>query len=133
MPAPTRTTRQFAVALGIAMVAIAGPARAQDATLAPTVTSAPASAPASEPTASQPVATAATGPTIDAAAVGVRHVQAAATTAPARRAGYGQPMALMIVGGAAVLVGLIIGGDVGTVIAVGGAVTGLIGLYQYLQ
>jgi hypothetical protein len=39
----------------------------------------------------------------------------------------------MIVGGAAVLVGLVIGGSAGGAIAVGGAVVGLIGLYQYLQ
>jgi hypothetical protein len=53
--------------------------------------------------------------------------------AAAPRGGYGQPVALMVVGGAAVLVGLIIGNDVGTVIAVGGAIAGLYGLYQYLQ
>jgi hypothetical protein len=69
---------------------------------------------------------------MDAAAVGVRHL-AVTTTAAAPRGGYGQPVALMVVGGAAVLVGLIIGGSAGTVIAVGGAVAGLFGLYQYLQ
>ena len=45
----------------------------------------------------------------------------------------GQPVALMVVGGAALLTGLIIGGDAGTVIAVGGALVGLYGLYEYLQ
>ena len=39
----------------------------------------------------------------------------------------------MIVGGAAVLVGLVIGNGAGNAIAVGGAVIGLYGLYQYLQ
>ena len=39
----------------------------------------------------------------------------------------------MVVGGAAVLTGLIIGDDAGTIIAVGGAVMGLYGLYEYLQ
>jgi hypothetical protein len=79
----------------------------------------------------------ATGPTTDAAAVGVRQpVSKEAPTANAtmqRRRGYGQPIALMVVGGAALLTGLIIGDDAGTVIAVGGAVVGLYGLYQYLQ
>jgi hypothetical protein len=42
-------------------------------------------------------------------------------------------VALMVVGGAALLTGLIIGGNAGTAIAVGGAVVGLVGLYQYLQ
>jgi hypothetical protein len=39
----------------------------------------------------------------------------------------------MIVGGAALLTGLIIGDEVGTVLAVGGAGVGLYGLYRYLQ
>jgi hypothetical protein len=56
-----------------------------------------------------------------------------ADVAAAPRKGYGQPVALMVVGGAAVLTGLIIGNDAGTVIAVGGAVMGLYGLYEYLQ
>jgi hypothetical protein len=69
---------------------------------------------------------------MDAAAVAVRNLSEEAP-AQARRAGYGQPMALMVVGGAAVLVGLIIGGGAGAAIAVGGAIAGLYGLYQYLQ
>jgi hypothetical protein len=51
----------------------------------------------------------------------------------ATRKSMGQPVALMIVGGAALLAGVIIGGDAGTLIAIGGVVAGLIGLYQYLQ
>ena len=39
----------------------------------------------------------------------------------------------MVVGGAAIIVGAIIGDDPGTVIMVGGAIIGLYGLYQYLQ
>ena len=39
----------------------------------------------------------------------------------------------MIVGGAAAVAGLLIGDDVGTVMAVGGAAGGLWGLYNYLQ
>lgn len=77
------------------------------------------------------------GPTTTAASVAARPVETNAlqlnAAAAPRRAGYGQPVALMVVGGAAVLTGLIIGGDAGTVIAVGGAVAGLVGLYQYLQ
>jgi hypothetical protein len=77
------------------------------------------------------------GPTMASASVAVRPVevkelQLNAAAAP-KRAGYGQPFALMVVGGAAVLTGVIIGGDAGTIIAVGGAVAGLVGLYQYLQ
>ena len=48
-------------------------------------------------------------------------------------AGLGQSRALMIVGGAALVTGAIVGGKPGTIIMVGGAVVGLYGLYQYLQ
>ena len=50
-----------------------------------------------------------------------------------RRQNMGQPIALMIVGGAAVVLGALIGDDVGTVFMIGGAVALLIGLYQYMQ
>lgn len=74
---------------------------------------------------------------MEEAAVAVRHPMSqearTANTMMQRRKGYGQPIALMVVGGAALLTGLIIGDDAGTVIAVGGAVIGLYGLYEYLQ
>ena len=50
-----------------------------------------------------------------------------------QRAGLGQPMAMMVVGGAALLVGAIIGDTPGTIFMIGGAVIGLVGLYEYLQ
>ena len=78
----------------------------------------------------------ASGPTLEAASVAVRPVETKGlqlNAAAAPRKGYGQPVALMVVGGAAVLTGLIIGNDAGTVVAVGGAVMGLYGLYEYLQ
>ena len=52
---------------------------------------------------------------------------------PPDRAGLGQSRAMMIVGGAALIVGAVIGHTAGTLIMVGGAVVGLVGLYQYLQ
>lgn len=75
------------------------------------------------------------GPTVDAARAGVSHQTSPELrmAAAPRRGGYGQPVALMVVGGAALLTGLIIGGSAGTVIAVGGALVGLYGLYEYLQ
>jgi len=45
----------------------------------------------------------------------------------------GQPETLMIVGGAAVLVGRVVGSGAGDAIAIAGGVAALIGLYQYLQ
>jgi len=45
----------------------------------------------------------------------------------------GQARAMMIVGVAALITGAVIGGQAGTFIMVGGAVIGLVGLYDYLQ
>ena len=76
------------------------------------------------------------GPTADAARVAVSQPtshELKVSAAAQRRRGLGQPIALMVVGGAALLTGLIIGDDAGTVIAVGGALVGLYGLYEYLQ
>ena len=39
----------------------------------------------------------------------------------------------MIVGGAAIVLGLLMGEAIGTLFVVGGAVAVLVGLYQYLQ
>ena len=125
MNARSRIALPFALALGIASLAVARPAAAQSASLAPSPTTPAAAA--------TPVAEPAAGPTLAAASVAVRHAESPVTTAPARRGGYGQPVALMVVGGAALLTGLIIGDSAGTAIAVGGAVVGLVGLYQYLQ
>ncbi len=49
------------------------------------------------------------------------------------RADTKQNRALMIVGGAAMLTGAVVGSDAGLLISVGGAVVFLWGLYQYLQ
>ncbi len=44
-----------------------------------------------------------------------------------------QSVAMMIVGGAGLIVGSIIDGDTGTIIMVGGGIVGLVGLFQYLR
>lgn len=51
----------------------------------------------------------------------------------AQRSGLSHGQVLMIVGGAALLTGAIIGDDAGTLIMIGGAGIGLWGLYLYLQ
>jgi hypothetical protein len=74
------------------------------------------------------------GPTPAAISVAVRTVVPVdAAPAPRGNAGLGQNEALMIVGGAAVLVGAIVGGTAGDFFMIGGAVVGLYGLYKYLQ
>ena len=131
MPARSRLALPLVLTLSVASVAVVpAVAGAQRSALAPAADSMPAASPAPAPT--QTSAQAPVGPTMEAASVAVRHAPAEEAAAP-RRGGYGQPVALMVVGGAAVLVGLIIGGGAGTAIAIGGAVAGLVGLYQYLQ
>jgi hypothetical protein len=56
----------------------------------------------------------------------------AALQARARNS-FSQSQVLMIVGGAALITGLVIGDDVGDILAIGGAGVGLYGLYRYLQ
>ncbi|MGZ8414590.1 MAG: hypothetical protein ACXW05_17825, partial [Gemmatirosa sp.] len=87
-------------------------------------------------------ATPAPGPTRDGARAGVattpKHAARAQGNggeerAPRNGPGFGQPEALMIVGGAGVVIGLLIGGGGGGALAFGGAVVGLVGLYQYIR
>jgi hypothetical protein len=126
MHARTRHALRLALAAGLGLGAAASPAQAQS--LVPRTPPADVAAPAAKDSL-------AAGPTVDAARIAARYHESAdlKITAAPRRAGYGQPVALMVVGGAALLTGLIIGDDAGTVIAVGGALVGLYGLYEYLQ
>ena len=126
----------FAALAGLVLCVSAPSAQAQQAlALHPPV--ADVAAPASTQATDSSVATAhPAGPTADAARVAVSQPtshELKVSAAAQRRAGLGQPVALMVVGGAALLTGLIIGDDAGTVIAVGGALVGLYGLYEYLQ
>ena len=77
------------------------------------------------------------GPRRDAAQAGFRDegraARAAAAPIRSQTAGMGAPIALIVVGVAALLVGAVVGSTAGTLIMVGGAVLGLIGLFQFLQ
>ena len=94
------------------------------------VSIAPASAPADTVH-----ATSAAGPRI--APAGFTRHTAASVAGPTRpidsRRGDDANVATMGVGAAAVGLGLIMGGDGGTVVAVTGGVVGLVGLYRYLR
>jgi hypothetical protein len=85
-------------------------------------------------------ATSTAGPRADMARAGIdtraaseTRPDAAATAAAAQHLGEGQNVALMVVGGAALITGLVIGGDGGTLVAIGGAVIGLLGLFNYVK
>jgi hypothetical protein len=91
---------------------------------------APALAPAAAPavdSAARPFA----AESADSSAVATR--DAADVLAPSDHANVGPNVGLMIIGGAAIITGSVIGGSGGTLIAVGGAVVGLYGLYKYLH
>jgi hypothetical protein len=78
----------------------------------------------------------AAGPRLDVTATAVRKVTQGADSAASmqrRRQSAGKPVALMIVGGAAIVLGAVIGDAPGTLFMIGGAVALLVGLYQYLQ
>jgi len=76
------------------------------------------------------------GPTVGSATLGYRDDAPASTEMTwNNRASSGRQTGevLAIVGGAALIGGLLIGNDAGTAIAVGGLVMGLIGLYMWLK
>ena len=113
--------RHFAIVAFL--LAVAAPLRAQSLSAAP--------APQTDPVASAPA-----GPTYSAmsvAALAPATAHARVVSPAARGANLGQDKALMVVGVAALLAGAVIGGTPGTVIMIGGAVVGLVGLYDYLQ
>lgn len=66
---------------------------------------------------------------------GAVHREGAALPAPLPSTGkqLGEAKTEMIVGGAAIVVGSLIGGDGGAVLVFGGAVVGLYGLWNYLK
>lgn len=78
----------------------------------------------------------AAGPTMASATLGYNSATEASTEMTwngEQRAKKNSGPVLAIVGGAALIGGLLIGGDAGTAIAVGGLVMGLIGLYLWLK
>jgi hypothetical protein len=129
MTARTPSIRSMLFAL-CASALLAVPASAQDA---PDKSLVPTTVAPMQVASTDSVGTPA-GPAIATASVAVRRpVSEARSTAAAAGRASAPGTALMIVGGAAVLTGIVVGGDAGHAISIGGAVIGLIGLYQYLQ
>ena len=76
------------------------------------------------------------GPTVAASKIGVSQVSRASTNPSAaydKNLGAGRNVALIVVGGAALIIGAVIGGAAGILIAVAGAAVGLYGLYYFVQ
>ncbi|MEX2151843.1 MAG: hypothetical protein WD825_00795 [Gemmatimonadaceae bacterium] len=78
------------------------------------------------------------GPTLEATTTAFRRldhqpVDSAAIMQRSARSGTNRSVALMIVGGAAIVLGSVIDEPVGSLFIIGGAVAVLYGLYLYLQ
>lgn len=86
--------------------------------------------------AQQGSAPAAGGPRIDATTAAFRapaDADGRIALMQARTNSVGKPVALMAVGGAAIVLGALIGDDIGTLFTIGGAVALIYGLYLYLR
>ena len=55
------------------------------------------------------------------------------SSAAAQGLNQGEGVALIAVGGAGLLAGLLIGGSAGSAVAIGGLAVGLVGLYEYVR
>ncbi len=130
----TRRTSPLALALALSLGAAAARAQSPVRATVSIPLAAAAPAPAVQITAAPP---ATVGPVLRSSAVGAvpAHDDAllAQTGALVPATDRTQSRAMMIVGGAALIVGAVIGGTPGTVVMVGGAVVGLFGLFDYLQ
>ncbi len=76
------------------------------------------------------------GPMLEPSAVGFHARTSQPAPAPIAMPSNGensQNVALMVVGGAGLIVGAVIGGRSGTIIMIGSGVLGLVGLFRYMQ
>jgi len=117
----------LAVAVALAPAALAAQSFSGPATLVPaSPTRVVASAPATAPSMVRP----------DVAGINVKadaNAPLAVNTAAAAGLHQGEGVALMAVGGAGLVAGLLIGDSAGTAIAIGGLAVGLVGLYEYVR
>lgn len=121
----------------ISAAAIAVMAITSTAALAVAQAPAKASSPATttSPTTSTSYSPKSAGPTVEATRLGVKQTSNASRAPAAYDAhiGAGRNIALMVVGGAALIIGAVIGGAPGLLIGVAGAAVGLYGLYYFIQ
>lgn len=126
--------RRFALSFAVLLAASAQLA-AQDVSAASSSTEQAVPVAAIQPSAPQAeLAPASLAPTVESARVGVKAPSAApAPFAAPRRERASNSVVMMIVGGAVLIVGAVVGGTAGTIIMIGGGVVGILGLVRYLQ
>lgn len=73
------------------------------------------------------------GPAVQNLAVGVRSNTGQPTPAEPYRATTSHSTAMMVVGGAALIVGAVVGGQAGEIVMIAGGIVGLVGLWNHLQ
>ena len=116
----------LALAVAIAPAALSG----QQTTALAQTSPIPAVAPAS-------VTPAAQAPMIRADVAGITRSDSRAplvvSSAASEGLHQGEGVALMAVGGAGLVAGLLIGNSAGTAVAIGGLAVGLVGLYEYVR
>ncbi|HUQ83260.1 MAG TPA: hypothetical protein VM076_19055 [Gemmatimonadaceae bacterium] len=124
---------QSAPRAGMAAFATVGVAPSSLIAVSDTTTPAD-SATASTAPAEASATTAARGPSLSSARVASHAISKSRGAPPAlqNRTSNRNSLALMIVGGAALVVGAVIGDDAGTLVMLGGAAVGLYGLYLFL-
>ena len=122
--------RFFALAAFATLAANATPLGAQSVSPSDSIPTPAVSAPLSQTDST----TESRGPRVASARVAV-HAETAPIGAPPviqNRSSNRNAVALMAVGGAALVIGAVIGDDAGTLVMLGGAVVGLYGLYLFL-
>jgi len=112
---------------------VAAPLAAQQASLEMSVPVTVSAVVATPAPAAAVTPTASVGPLLQPAAVSVRTHAAPAAMLPAQYGDNSQNVALMVVGGAGLIVGAVIGGRSGTIVMLGSGILGLVGLFRYLQ
>lgn len=122
----SRTTSFGLVALAAAMLVATPSVQAQSLTI-----------PSTSPVATQSAApalemTAPVGPVVDRVGIS-RNATAPALESAIQSNPNRRDVAWMVLGGATLIVGSIVGGDGGTILMVTGGVIGLVGLWRYLQ
>jgi len=126
---------RFSFAAIAALALASAPLAAQSAGQLLDSLTAVATAPASDTASASADTSVARGPSIASARVASHAVSTKSHAAPPviqNRSSNRNAVALMIVGGAALVVGAVISGDAGTLVMLGGAGIGLYGLYLFL-
>ena len=126
---------QPATPVGLPDPSAVGPAALPSLPVASRVSLSDPGTPRTQSVANDSATVTARGPSIATARVAVRQLSAASAEAPLMQdngKSKRRSLAFMIVGGAALVIGAVIGDDAGTIVMLGGAAIGLYGLYMFL-